>query len=384
MRVLLITILLLISGSVEAQGGQWIKRADFGGVGRHRGTGIDIGNRGYFGLGHYNGAGPNIVLADWWEYDPATNAWTQKADYIGNGPTGSYAVLAFGMQDAGYVGGGQVASNTSFWKYDPSTNMWTQVAPMPTLSQNTEGFVIDGKGYYLSGSTLWEYDSAIDSWSMKSSAPGSIGIWPATFVIDGKGYVKSGYSLWEYKPTTDSWATREPFPGSAGAGSVGFSQNNRGFIICGYSGWLSEVRKEVWQFNPGTNTWDSLPEFPGTARRFAAGFQVGNRAFFGIGTNGTNFADLWEFSMYADLEEMFDLKKFTVFPNPAVDQIAFHSENLESFEIIVFDEMGRKIEEQQAENHIARIPKDWKKSGLYHYQVLYDHQVVHTGKFIFK
>ena len=62
----------------------WEKRADFGSNARHRGTGLSIGNKGYFGLGHYNGAGPNIVMSDWWEYDPATNSWSQKADYIGN------------------------------------------------------------------------------------------------------------------------------------------------------------------------------------------------------------------------------------------------------------------------------------------------------------
>ena len=48
---------------------KWIQRSDFGSVGRHRATGIAIGTKGYMGLGHYNGAGPNIVFSDWWEFD---------------------------------------------------------------------------------------------------------------------------------------------------------------------------------------------------------------------------------------------------------------------------------------------------------------------------
>lgn len=61
------------------------KKADYGSFGRHRAIGIGVGNRVYAGTGHLNGTGVDTWYADWWEYDPATNAWTQKADYIDYG-----------------------------------------------------------------------------------------------------------------------------------------------------------------------------------------------------------------------------------------------------------------------------------------------------------
>lgn len=383
-RLFVIAIVCLFAQSAFAD--QWIKRADFGGVGRHRGIAISIGTKGYMGLGHYNGAGPNIVKADWWEYDPATNAWTQKADYIGNGSIGNYAVLAFGMDNYGYIGGGQVASNNSFWRYNPSTNAWTSVAPMPTIAMNTYGFAIGRKGYYLSGNIVYEYDSDIDQWTQKNNAPFNVGIWNSTFVIDGKGYVKFSNKLYEYKPTTDQWIQRSNLPSNsiASAGSSGFSQNGKGYIVTGYGGFLANVTKQVWEYDPGANTWDSLPNFPGSARRFSASFQIGERCFFGIGTNGTNFADLWEFDKYANLKELFDANQFACYPNPAVEEINFVSENLDQFEIILYDQLGHMIAQHETNNKKITITRNNNIAGYYFYQVRSDDKIVYTGKFIFK
>jgi N-acetylneuraminic acid mutarotase len=57
-----------------------------------------IGNKGYAGLG---GSSPDIVKKDFWEYDPATNKWTAKADF-----TGKERVFSsqFAIGTDGYVG----------------------------------------------------------------------------------------------------------------------------------------------------------------------------------------------------------------------------------------------------------------------------------------
>ena len=328
---LIILTISLFCADTSFGASSWIQRADFGAVGRHRGMGIAIGNKGYIGLGHYNGAGPNIVLKDWWQYDPSTNSWTQKADYTGNNGNGNYAVLSFGMEKFGFVGGGQVSSDAGFYKYDPMTNMWTPVANMPTIAMNTQGFTIGKKGYYLSGNTVYEYDSQSDIWSIKNPAPFSISIWPATFTIDGKGYVKTSTALWEYKPSLDQWIQRAPFPGLTTAGAVGFHQNNKGYIVSGYSGSLSNVTSETWEYNPATDTWLAQTEFYGSSRRFSSGFTIGNQAFIGTGTNGTNFNDFWEFDALLGLEEKFDQNQFTCYPNPAVEFVKFNSKNFKHF-----------------------------------------------------
>jgi hypothetical protein len=42
-------------------------------------------------------------MKDFWEYDPATNTWTQKADF---GGTARYSAVGFSIADKGYLGTG--------------------------------------------------------------------------------------------------------------------------------------------------------------------------------------------------------------------------------------------------------------------------------------
>ncbi len=346
MRLLILVILL--SFNVQAE---WTQRADFGAEGRHRAVGIGIGNKGYFGLGHYNGAGPNIIKHDWWEYDPSTNAWTQKSDYPGGFGVGSYACLSFGMATYGFVGGGQYSNGNEFYKYTPATNSWTQVGNIPTSAMNLQGFAIDNIGYYLSGSTVYAYDADTDTWSTKNNAPFSVGIWNSAFVIDNKGYIKSSGSLWEYKPSIDQWIQRAPFPGLATAGSMSFAQRNKGYIVTGYSGALSEVNSEVWEFDPSNNSWLLLDEFPGTSRRFGASFEIGDRCYVGIGTNGTNFNDLWEFDRSLDVDQL-DQLNVRIGPNPASEFLAIEVQN-EHFKAELYTISGQYITSSSASGSLT-------------------------------
>ena len=381
--LLAIIVTLLFNESTMATS-SWIQRADFGSVGRHRGMGIAIGNKGYMGLGHYNGAGPNIILKDWWQFDPSTNSWTQKADYVGNNGNGNYAVLSFGMEKHGFVGGGQIGSSTEFYKYDPLTNNWSQAANLPTVAMNTEGFVIGTKGYYMDGSSVYEYDAQLDVWTTKNNAPFSISIWPATFTVDGKGYVKTSSSFWEYKPASDQWIARAPFPGLSTGGAVGFHQSNKGYIVSGYAGSLGNVNSETWEFNPATNTWLAQTEFYGSSRRFSSGFTIGNKAYIGTGTNGTNFNDFWEFDALAGLSEMFDPNKFKCFPNPATNFVNFQSENLSDFQVQVFNLKGELLNHSETQSNSLRITRNNLTSGTYIYKVVSEGKTVYSNKLIFQ
>ncbi|MFT6502467.1 MAG: N-acetylneuraminic acid mutarotase, partial [Crocinitomicaceae bacterium] len=132
----LILIFIALSNFVSA--GAWTKMADFGGAtGRHRAIGLSIGNKGYIGTGHFNGTGVETYYSDWWEYDPATNAWSQKADYIGNSGLGDLGLLSIEIPDinVGYVGLGEL-DPSSLYKYDPATNSWSQVSDFPNLFLN--------------------------------------------------------------------------------------------------------------------------------------------------------------------------------------------------------------------------------------------------------
>lgn len=379
-RQVLLILLLVLPCLVYAS--SWIQRADFGAHGRHRGTGIRIGNKGFMGLGHYNGAGPNIVMKDWWEYDPAANTWTQRADYIGNA-TGAYAVLAFGMDNYGYIGGGQTATNTNFYRYDPATNLWTQMASSPTIPMNTEGFVVGTKGYYLSGSQLYEYNATTNIWSVKLPAPFTIGAWNSAFTIGEKGYIKNGAALWEYKASTDQWISRASFPGLASGGSVGFAHRGRGYIVGGYSGWLSNVNSEVWEYSPENNTWLQLEEFLGTSRRFGSGFTIGNRSYVGIGTNGTNFNDFWEFDKLAGLEDL-QSNEVAIFPNPAIDHVTISTGLQEPHELLIYNQFGQLIyREIKNETQTTLKAHELGGSGLYLIHIKVNHEIFSKGTILF-
>ena len=337
MKQFILISALLLAYATSAQG--WLPRADFGGIGRHRGTGMAIGNKGYAGLGHMNGTGVNIVYQDWWEYDPASNSWTQKANY----PAPMYGAMAWGNSTKGYVGGG-TAFSVQYYAFDPDANTWTPIANCPLDATDQTAFCVNEKGYIITGNQIAEYDPATDIWTLKANLPASLGAWQSSFVIGSSAYVKNGTQLFEFKPAQNTWINRAGFPGLASGGSSACALNGKGYIITGYSGWLSNVTKEVWEYNPATNTWLQMEDFPGSARRFSVGFTVNERAYFGLGTNGINFNDFWAFDRFAGINET-ELLAFDVYPNPATEQITISKRIEQKLNYQIIDQLGRIVNE---------------------------------------
>lgn len=308
---------------------QWTQKSDFGGVGRHRATGVSIGNKIYMGLGHYNGTGVETYFSDWWEYDPATNAWTQKVDYPGNNGDGELGAHGIGLELVGYVGLGEL-DDYALHKFDPATNTWTLMSSPPNVGtfQDTGDFTIGHKAYFtrLNTSQLWEYDADMDTWTQKNPMPFTTYFSWSGFSIEDKGYMKisnSGLSLnqfWEYTPATDSWVQKTPCPGYARLSSISFVQYNKGYIVCGYGvGNHSDLTSEVWEYDPQSDNWLQLEDFPGSSRRYSTGITMGNQCFVGTGTNGTNFNDFWEFNKYASVNDLSDEVSTKIYPNPTSD-----------------------------------------------------------------
>lgn len=346
MKQLLLHLFLLTGTFTFAS--QWTQRADFGGVGRHRTTGLSIGNRIYLGLGHSNGTGVETYFSDWWEYDPSTNAWTQKVDYPGNNGNGELGAHGIGLELVGYVGLGEL-DDYALYKYDPSLNNWTQMSSPITSGtfQDTGDFTIGHKAYFtrLNTSQLWEYDADIDSWSQKNALPFTTYFSWSGFSLDGKGYLKISNSaltvnqLWEYDPILDAWQQKTPFPGYARLSSVSFVQYGKAYIVCGYgAGNHSDLTSEVWEYNPLIDTWSQLEDFPGTSRRYSTGISMGDKCFLGTGTNGTNFNDFWEFDALASLNEK-EHTKIMVYPNPTDDYIVLEKAK----RAVLLDLNGKKI-----------------------------------------
>lgn len=101
----------------------WTRKADFPGQPRRGASGLPIGNMGYVGFGFSQG----IPIADFWQYNPASDTWAQKSNFPGTAIPG----FVFGStlnNITGYIGttGAYDPLLTTFWQYVPSTDTRVQ------------------------------------------------------------------------------------------------------------------------------------------------------------------------------------------------------------------------------------------------------------------
>ncbi|TAL56741.1 MAG: T9SS type B sorting domain-containing protein [Bacteroidetes bacterium] len=301
--------------------------------GRLSAVAFTIGAKGYLGTGYALGPNfsctnsPNLVTDNFWEYDPVTDSWTQKANF-GGGPR--WYAVGFSIGTKGYVGtgideagGGTLPSDfyNDLWEYNPITNTWTALANCPGVARATAcAFSVGGFGYIGTGvdgnysylQDMWKYDPATNAWSPVTAFPGGFrsDIDRAPFVIGNKAYLGTGYDgnveyndFWEYDYITNAWMQKANFPGIARIGATGFSICNKGFLgLGGYSPPPSTTFNDMWMYDPVTNSWIPVTAFPGGTRVDAPSFVINDKAYIGTGYSlisiiSKYWDDLWEFSM---------------------------------------------------------------------------------------
>ncbi len=254
-------------------------------------------------------------------------SWQQKSSLGWNTfvePTARLAAVGFSIGNKGYIcTGNDYASRKDLWEYDPAADSWTQKADLGGKArENAIGFVIGGKGYIglgdssgprpLTGlmlSDLWEYDPTANSWIQKASFPGGKRTGAAAFAINGKGYVGTGWGqglqkdFWEYDPVTDRWTQKAAFGGVARECAIAFSIGGKGYIGTGDNQDMSQQPyRDFWEYDPLADSWTQKANFGGGFRTRATGFSTGNKGYVGLGVNstGTNFSDFWEYDAVAD------------------------------------------------------------------------------------
>ena len=150
----------------DPSGNSWTQVASLPASGRVFQISMAINGKGYVGLG---GENFQNYKKDFWEYDPGLNTWLQRADFPGTAREGA---SAFVIGTKGYVGlgydgflGSEVPYN-DFYEFDPATNVWTQVADFGGVKRYyAASFAIGGKGYISCGldiahvmhNDLWEF-----------------------------------------------------------------------------------------------------------------------------------------------------------------------------------------------------------------------------------
>lgn len=379
----------------------WEQKADFAGIARHRTTMLTIGNKIYIGLGHYNGAGPNILFDDWWEYDPATNSWSQKADYLGGD---CYHAAGFTIDDIAYVGTGRTSSTGSvlvqdFFKYDITTNTWTQINSFPGSGRRgAVSFVIDGMAYVGTGEhdggrtkTFYKFDPTTETWTQITSLAGSSRTSSVGFSIGDYGYVGTGdisggctNDFWRYDPSTDVWEEMAPASPTPRQEATGFVVAGKGYIGTGLNDYTDEDLRDFWSYEPTTNSWTRTVDFPGTARRYFSSTNLGDIAYCCMGTNGINFKDFWRFDRTASIHESMDRIQVKTYPNPTNDilHVEIDQETIEQFnqpKLIVTSMAGSiAIEEKLTTNHSTDVSH--LAGGVYIYHIRVDQKNIHTGQ----
>ena len=298
--------------------GTGTRKANFPPVGgRYQAAGFSLGNKIYLGLG-YDWDDNNQT--DLWEYDPATNSWTEKADFPGNftGGIGSFAIGTKGyiiVLNYNYL---DINSSTNdLWEYNSETNGWTQKASIPSISilGSDVAFSIGNKGYAGSGynadlgkaGEFWEWDQATNVWTKKDNYPGNSTEGAVGFSIGTKGYIGTGTGygdtyykdFWEWDQATNVWTKKADFGGSSRGHAVGFSIGTKGYIGTGVGNGYA-FYNDIWEWDQATNEWTRKVDFGGSGRISSFGFSIGNKGYIGTGMgrgygNEYAFRDLWEY-----------------------------------------------------------------------------------------
>lgn len=398
-------ILLFSVLTAEVLAGPWFDKANFGGEARHRSSSFAVGNKGYIGLGHIN-SGIDVEYEDFWKYDPASDSWSQIANY----PEGRcFHATSFVIDNMAYVGTGRLESGAyskKFFRYDPVTNTWSPIADLPGVERRgAVGFSINGKGYVGTGQTMsgystdfYEYNPINNTWIARAALPGAPRTSSVAFAIGNFGYVGTGNTnmgstndFYQFNPATNSWTPKAPVGPTTRQEAVGFAVNGLGYIGTGDDFSSGNNYADMWEYDPALNSWVQIQDFSGTARRYLTAFVIGSRAYAGTGTNGTNFRDFWMFDQELSvLERKMEAIDLLIYPNPSDDLLSIQLNDLPEYISIsdislniisingLISQMG-KLQSEQTTFDVSHL-----SAGYYVYQLTYMGEPVKRGKLIKK
>ncbi len=365
---------------------QWSKKATIPGAGRDAACEFSIGDKVYFGGGE--------VLSDlFWEYDPATNIWTPKANipvairvrtFGVSFSIGSKGYVAFGQSDTS----GQATVTNDLWEYDPAADQWTPKAKLPGAARDgAMAFVVNGKAYVGAGvdadayylGDFYEYDPAMDHWTRKADLPGGPLGFPITFAVDSLGYMVGGgdpnelSDAWSYDPSVDEWNPISPFPGAAREAGVGFCIDSLGYVGLGESNY-SVTYADFYSYDPQTDIWTNAAQnFPyKLGLGWPAVAVANNVAYIGGGADKNfTFSQSWYAYSVASAGVTTAVADNSprLYPNPAINVVNLDlPDNENSVSIIVRNEIGVACLTAKM-NSIHSLDISSLRSGIYDLEI---------------
>ena len=150
--------------------GTWTQKKSMNTTDKRTGASVMVyNNEAYIVAGTYNGS----VVTEMAKYTPATDTWTKLRD-IANLSSESYDdnynsivrsnAVAFVIGTKGYLATGENGSNIkTTWEYDFATDLWTQRTSFERGDRNSAvGFAVKGRGFVTTGRSSTNYFDNMD------------------------------------------------------------------------------------------------------------------------------------------------------------------------------------------------------------------------------
>lgn len=242
----------------------WSQQASFLGTARGSAATFVAAGKGYVCTGNNWLGAATRTSKETWQFDPATNGWIRKKNLPGPARLGAAGVTINGM---GYVGTGQSAPGDAggfndWYQYDPAADAWTRKADLPAqyrwaavaFASGTKAYLTTGTNYahgYFD--QTWAYNPATDSWNARAAFPGpcayavGLGIPNEGVVVSGAGGLFTGTQCWIYNFAGNTWTQSLSSPGGSRSEAGGFSIGGTIFLFGGIgANGTFDMKNDFW------------------------------------------------------------------------------------------------------------------------------------------
>lgn len=248
-------------------------------------------------------------LNDLWQYDPATDSWTQ-IDTLPGSPRVKPLMIA--DDEALYIGlgfsKGKVYDKApspylkDLWRYTPSNGKWQALKPCPNTKTISPVPYMEGNKIYLLYSTGWSYSDEIKYYDLEKNRWDSImedghraaaRFAAAGGQCGGRSFFGTGlnkYNLREWHEVdlgSNTWIERTSIPGK-GRNLCAYSATDSYIYLFGgrhfageYTG--GEVFDEYMRYNVADDQWERCGAMPCGRGENMIAFTIDNQVYFGLG-----------------------------------------------------------------------------------------------------
>ena len=310
---LLMALFSACNGVDETPITDWTQLSDFPGTPRASAATFVIGDNAYLCCGRTGER--HDTLNEVWRYESLTDTWTQLDTFPGRPRVKAVAVTINGKAYVGMGSNSYIYAESvlrDFYEFDPTTSKWTQKASFPGLAANDLAYaVVNGCLYTAMGFTgtgftkdTYKYDPVTDAWTKLGNCQEFYSA-PASFSIGNDFYVAGGYkgqnirTMFRFNTSTGKWTSAASMP-EGRMMSNGLEIGGKGYVLLGrYWGGIESgghLLSDMVEYDATENAWIKRGDFPGGARQNAMVFTIGGRGYIVMGENDSRRqSDVWSF-----------------------------------------------------------------------------------------